>query len=88
MDQYFRSSLTGKLMRYPHDIETIFGEGSVQKLLDEGVIVEVLSPSIEDCLKNGSLFIAVVRYHEIHKCSLREAREAIDQLKNVYVKEE
>lgn len=77
---FYRSKITGAIMRYPYDIDYVYGQGFVTTLIDMGLLEDLPEPSVEDCIKYGSKVVAVIRYREIHRCKLAEAKEAVEKL--------
>lgn len=80
MDEYFRSKITGKILKYPYMLDYIYGEGTVMKEINRGLLEKIDPPSIEEALKDGTKIIAVMRYRDIHKCTLKEAKEAVEKI--------
>ena len=80
-DVYFKSTITGKIITYPYDLDTIYGDGAVERAI-HGKILEKLdpTPTVIDCLKYGSKLIAIKRYREIHGTTLKEARDMVEKI--------
>lgn len=77
---FYKSKITGAIIKYPYDIDYVYGQGCVGTLIDLGLLEELPEPSVEDCIKYGSKIVAVMRYREIHGCKLSEAKEAVEKL--------
>lgn len=81
--KYYRSTITGKLLTgaAARNIEHVYGDGEIDKLIANGVLELVLEPSVEECLEFGNEAAAMTRYRDIHNCTLREAHDAIRKMR-------
>ena len=79
--EYYKSNITGKLFsKLIRDyIDCAFGNGTFKKYLENGTFIVVKNPSVMDCIVYGDKTLAVIRYREIHNCSLKEANEFVDE---------
>lgn len=81
---WYRSIITMKLVSntYFRTLDLIYGENAAESLIATGILIPVKSPTVVDILRdNGSEIGAVMRYREIHGCTLSEAREGVKILK-------
>lgn len=81
---WYRSIITRKLVSstYFKTIDLIYGKNSAESLIKSGILIPVKDPSVIDILRdNGSEVGAIVRYREIHGCTLSEARDGVKVLK-------
>lgn len=80
---YYRSTVTGHIIRDTSIdvLNQIYGENGVDSAIESGIIVPIESPSVIDCIRYGTEISAVLRYYEIHKCGVHEAREGVKRIK-------
>lgn len=64
--QYYLATKTDKIVshNFTKSVEYIYGKGTVENLVEEGILTPIDAPSIEDCILYGSGSVAVVRYME------------------------
>lgn len=82
--RWFRSVRTGHIVcEYARqNIDAIFGDGTFQKLIDDLTLEEIESPNVIQILRGThSDTLAMLRYREIHGCTMNEAKEGVDLLK-------
>lgn len=85
MYMWFRSTITDKLVNssYFRTLELVYGADTDTALIANGFLIPVENPSVIDILRdNGSEAAAVLRYREIHGCTLIEARTAVMAMKS------
>ena len=78
---WYRSMVTNKIINDSsrHSVDNIYGDGTFDNLIKIDYLVEIENPSVVDILKeNGSTAMAALRYREIHKCTLKEARQGVE----------
>ena len=81
---WYRSSFTKKIVSstYFRTLNLVYGDGTTDRLISAGVLIPVKNPSVIDILRdNGSQVGAIMRYREIHECTLSEARDGVNMLK-------
>lgn len=80
---WYRSKITNKIIRdCPYGVNNIFGANTFNRLIDEGILIPENNLSVIDILQEtGSVVQGAVRYREIHGIGLREAKEAVEQIK-------
>lgn len=66
--KYYKSIHTGKIVTYKFvkGIDYVSGKGTIDQMIENGALIEVKNPTIEECIKNGAGMVAVVRYRELH----------------------
>lgn len=82
--QYYRSSITGLIVsdNFSKSLAYIFGPNAVQKYVEDGVLIPIEAPTVNECIRHGSGSVAVVRYRELNPdCSWPEASEAVRKIK-------
>lgn len=53
-----------------------------------GIVKEITNVTVEDLVKKDEIVKATVLYRELHEgCTLKEASEFVEKLKNMYAKE-
>lgn len=83
---YYKSKLTNKILtdsvRYA--VDSVYGTGTFEDLINENVVTPVEEPTVEDCLHYGTNSAACLRYRELHpECgSFAEAREEVAKIRN------
>ncbi len=81
---WYRSTITKKIVNGTSTfaIELIYGKGSFDKLIKDGILEVVENPSVIDVLRDThSTNLAVLRYREIHNCDTKEAVAGVAALK-------
>lgn len=65
---YYRSEQTNLIVsgNFIKALDYVHGKGTVNKLIEDGVLKEIEDPSVEDCILHGSGSVAVLRYRELH----------------------
>lgn len=82
--QWYKSTYTNKIIARTAAKVTnnIFGVGTFDSYVEDGVLVPVDNPSVIDVLRDTrSKKLAVIRYQELHKCSAAEAEKGVAILK-------
>ena len=79
--QFYRSKITNNIITYPYDLDKIFGEGTVDIYVKNGVLEKFNPPpTVIECLKYGSKMVAIHRYREIHGSPLKECKEMVEKI--------
>lgn len=81
---WYRSFHTGKIIHRSaaHLINNLYGEDAFDALVETGILSEVENPSVIDVLLDThSLNLAALRYRELNKCTVKEAKFKVKQLK-------
>lgn len=81
---WYRSTLSNKIVNSSSAfaIESIYGEGAFDKLINLDILKPIKNPSVIDILRDtGSNNLAVLRYKEIHKCSHKEATVGVSLIR-------
>lgn len=82
--QYYRSTITNLIVsaNFVKSLDYVYGKGTVENLIGDGTLEEVVEPSVIDCIRHGSGSVAVLRYREIHpETSWDEASSEIRKMK-------
>lgn len=80
---WYRSVTTGKMIHSSSSriVNHIFGEGVFDKLVVAGNLTPIEAPNVIDILRETkSSSLAIVRYHELHGCTYKEARKGVRAL--------
>lgn len=77
--KYYRSTATGKILTDVsiRIVNDVFGDETTSKMISDGLLVVVETPSVVDCVCSGNMVSAFARYREIHNCSMEEAKKAV-----------
>ena len=82
---FYRSTVTGKIFfaRSLEILNSIYGPGTMNEAIREGILQEIPEPSVVECLRYGTYAMAAMRYKELHpECSdLKDARKAVRQIR-------
>ena len=80
--KFYRSKVTNKIITHPYDLDEIFGEGTIDIYVNNGVLEKFDSPpTVIDCLKYGNKIVAIHAYREIHpNCGLKECKEMVEKI--------
>ena len=78
---FYRSAITKKIMTYPYDLDAIYGEGTVDTYVKNGLLEKIdPSPTVIECLKHGTKIVAIQRYREIHGGTLKEVKDTVEKI--------
>lgn len=86
MTHYYVSEITGKIMT-DYLLNTLLiafmPEKTIDDLITEGRMRIIEEPNVIDCLRNGSLSIAIIRYKELHpECkSVKDAQKMVFRMR-------
>ena len=77
--QYYRSNPTGKILSEGSlkVLTDVFGDGVIPNMVSDGLLVNIETPSVVECIRSGNLSSAFARYRELHDCSMDEAKKAV-----------
>lgn len=80
---YYISNVTGNIISdgMIRVLDYVYGENGVSDAVKFGTIRAIDDPSVIDCIRHGTGTTALIRYRELHQCTLREARNGVDQIK-------
>lgn len=79
---WYKSTITNKIITNISVLDDIYGEDEISRLIINKILIPIQNVDVNDLLKMHSTNIyAVIRYREINKCSLMEAREKVEQLR-------
>ena len=80
---YYQSSITKKIMaeNFLKAIDQIYGEGRLMSLIEEGTLVQIKAPTVEECIYYGSNNVAILRYQELHETDWNESSKAVKKLR-------
>ena len=74
---YYRSNITGRIITTASVIDEVYGTGTVDSMLRQGMLEKIESPDMIDVLRHGSRLVSIMRYRDIHQCGLAEARDRV-----------
>ena len=65
---YFKSKYTNKIIagNFARCLNYVYGENTISRLIESGGLIEIESPTVEECIMNGGGSVAVVRYRELN----------------------
>lgn len=77
---YYRSNVTGRIISGAsiRVLNDIYGDNGINDTIKFGTITPIENPTVIDCILDGTEITAMIRYREIHKCTLRAAKEGVD----------
>lgn len=81
---WYRSLFTDKIVHESakKPIDNLYGSGTFEFLVKTDFLAPNENPNIIDVLRDtDSTHLAVIRYREIHNCSIREAKRGVEILK-------
>lgn len=81
--KYYCSTVTGNFFNETDltIITDIYGRGAIDKIINDGTLIEIAAPSVVDLLIADRKVLATKRYKEIHNnCSLKEAIDAVNKI--------
>lgn len=87
---YYKSKVTNKIVcdNVKFSIDSVYGYGTFDDLVEKGLLYEVSEPTVEDILEHGTNAAASYRYRELHsECSsYKEAKEALNKIRETLKK--
>lgn len=77
--QYYRSNATDKILceNSLKVLDDVFGDNTISRMMADGLLVTIESPSVVECIRSGNLAAAFTRYRELHDCTPEDARKAV-----------
>lgn len=80
---YYISNYTHKIFTENQikAVNDIYGKDEFNEAIKNGVFIPIESPSVIDFIKSGNMPGATYRYREIHNCKLKEAYDAVYEMK-------
>lgn len=80
---YYISNYTHKIFTENQikAVNDIYGENEFDEAIKNGVFIPIENPSVIDFIKCGNMTGATYRYREIHNCKLKEAYDAVYEMK-------
>lgn len=81
---WYRSCYTGNVIHSSaaHLINNLYGEDAFDALVVTNILSKAENPSVIDVLRDThSINLAVLRYREIHHCTVKEAKYQVKILK-------
>lgn len=87
---YYKSKYTNKIIagNFARCINYVYGEGTIEKLIESGGLVEIEAPTVEECVAHGGGAVAVVRYRQLNPdSSWDDASKEIRRIKKELFKE-
>lgn len=82
--RYFKSKFTGKILseNFAKCLDYTYGRNTINELIEDGVLIEIVDPSLEECILHGSGSLGVVRYRELNpEASWTEASKQVRYLR-------
>lgn len=80
---WYRSTFSKKIFNSSSidALNIVLGDTAAGWFIAHGMIIPIKDPSVIDILKdNGSEVLAMIRYRDIHGCTLSEAREMVKRI--------
>ena len=80
---YYISNYTHKIFTENQikAVNDIYGEDEFDEAIKNGVFIPIENPSVVDFIKSGNMSGATYRYRELHNCKLKEAYDAVYEMK-------
>lgn len=81
--KYYRSKITKKIVseKLVRSLRDIYGKEQLEEKTKE-ILELVEDPTVEECLRNGSEGVAILRYRELNdQVSFEDAKEYIQNLR-------
>lgn len=80
---YYISNCTNKIFTENQIkvVNDIYGESEFDEGISVGVFIPIENPSVIDFIKCGNMAGATYRYRELHNCKLKEAYDAVYEMK-------
>lgn len=81
---WYRSKITGKIVHSSclNVLKRIWGDSVLDGSFSCFTILDIVEPTVIEVYRDTrSSKYAIIRYRELHKCSVREARDAVELLK-------
>lgn len=80
---YYISNYTHKIFTENQikAVNDIYGKDEFNEAIKNGVFIPIENPSVVDFIKSGNMSGATYRYREIHDCKLKEAYDAVYEMK-------
>ena len=79
---YYQSSKTGRIFSESivQTLNDIFGVGGIGMIFGTGLLQPIEDPSVVDLLKHSNKAGAIIRYRDIHKTDLMDAKRMVERI--------